>query len=219
MTIITLSRQHGSGGDEVAHRVCDLLGYSYFDKQMLTGVAIEAGLSSDETTDFSIDNYRTHNFFDRMLVGWRAPHTIAQSETWQEELLKSSETPDSVEQNATLVEKTLHLAYNEDDIVIVGRGGQACLKNRPNVIHVRIVAPLEDRINRVQTRQDLDFSTAKNLIQKRDRASAAYLKRFYNVDWTNPLLYHLIINTGFLTIDAAAQLVVTAVKSLSSPDS
>lgn len=219
MTIVTLSRQHGSGGDKIAHRVCDLLGYSYFDKQTLAAVAAKAGLSSNEIIDFSIDTYRARNFFDHLLVGWRAPHTIAQSQTWQEELLESSGTLLSVEQNVRLVEKTLQAAYEEGNIVVVGRGGQACFKDKPNVLHVRVVAPLEDRISRVQNRQNLDASAARNLILKRDRASAAYLKRFYDVDWANPQLYHLVINTGFLTFETAAQLIVLAVNSLSSNDS
>lgn len=215
MTIVTLSRQYGSGGDEVAHQVCNLLGYSYFDKQMLVAVAAEVGLSKDEIVDFSIDSYRARTFFDHLLVGWRAPRTIAQSQVWQEELLEDFDTLLSVEQNVALVENALKTAYEQDNIVIAGRGGQAYFENRPNILHVRIVASLESCIHRVQKRQNISFSAARNLILERNRASAAYLERFYDVDWANPQLYHLVINTERLSVDVATQLIVTAVNSLS----
>ena len=51
MAVITISRQYGSGGDEIASRVCELLGYRYFDKRMMAQVASEAGLSSKEVID------------------------------------------------------------------------------------------------------------------------------------------------------------------------
>ena len=58
MAVVTISRQFGSGGDEIADRVCKLLGYHYFDKALMRRIATEASLSPTEIVDFSEDNYK-----------------------------------------------------------------------------------------------------------------------------------------------------------------
>ena len=66
MTVITISRQYGSGGDEVALRVCEMLEYRYFDKMLMRQVASEVGFSAGEIVDFSEDNYKVRSFLDRL---------------------------------------------------------------------------------------------------------------------------------------------------------
>ncbi|NTU63534.1 MAG: cytidylate kinase-like family protein [Chloroflexi bacterium] len=100
------------------------------------------------------------------------------------------------------------------NVVIVGRGGQAVLRNEPGVLHVRIEAPLDTRIHRVQLREGLTFEAAREVVAERDRAAADYLKRFYGVDWSDSLLYHLILNTGRWGIESASRLIVNAVSQL-----
>jgi cytidylate kinase len=112
------------------------------------------------------------------------------------------------------VQSAIRAAYKHDKVVIVGRGGQAVLRNDPGVLHVRIEAPLETRIHRVQLREGLTFELAREVVAERDRAAADYLKRFYNVDWSDSLLYHLIINTGRWGIESASRLIVNAVSQL-----
>jgi cytidylate kinase len=55
---------------------------------------------------------------------------------------------------------------------------------------------------------------AQALIEANDDASADYLKHFYDVDWSDPLLYHLVINTSKLALDQAARLIVEAARQL-----
>ena len=67
MAVITISRQYGSGGDEIAARVCELLGYRYFDKSLMAQVAADAGLSESEIVDFSEAGYRSQNILNRLV--------------------------------------------------------------------------------------------------------------------------------------------------------
>ena len=53
MAVVTVSRQFGSGGTQIAGRVCELLGYRYLDKVLMTQVAVESGLSGKELVDFT----------------------------------------------------------------------------------------------------------------------------------------------------------------------
>ncbi len=78
MPVITISRQYGSGGKDIAARVCEILGYSYFDKNLMARVASEVGLSEDEVLDLSEDNYKMRSFLERMFGRRRTG-----AEAWQ----------------------------------------------------------------------------------------------------------------------------------------
>ena len=67
MAIITISRQVGSGSEEIASQVAKLLGYRQFDKRLMIQAAAEMGLSESEVVDFSEENYKTAGFLDRLL--------------------------------------------------------------------------------------------------------------------------------------------------------
>ncbi len=213
MTVITISRHYGSGGDEVAARVCELLEYRYFDKRLMAQLASEMGLAPTEVVDFSEDNYEIRGFLDR----WRGPRVVAQIETWQKDetgtVTRAVEKLDEAD-SINLVQGTIQAAYKYGNIVIVGRGGQAILKDKPGVLHVRIQAPLDARVLRLHQRENFSLGWAQDVAIKHDRAAADYLKRFYNIDWADPLLYHLMINTGRWSIEAAAQLITKAVSYL-----
>lgn len=206
MAVITISRQYGSEGDKIAANVCQILGYQSFDKQLMMKVAAEVGLTEGEVVDFGEDQHQVRSFLDRLLGN--PPLLMTQARTWSE--VKVIDAADSI----PLVQSIIRAACKHDNVVIVGRGGQAVLRNDPGVLHVRIEAPLETRISRVQLREDLTFELARDVVAERDRAAADYLKRFYNVDWSDSLLYHLIINTGPWSIEAASRLIVTAVSQL-----
>lgn len=218
MSVITISRLYGSGGDEMAELLRKNYGYRIFDKFILAEAAYDAGLSEQEIVDYSEDQYKTQNFFER-LFGRSRP--VAQMSTWVEvkggvritENLSLSE-----DQALRFVRKAVLSAYELDNMVIIGRGGQVILKDRPNVLHVRVEAPLEERLRRVRSEAQFasrSFSdsvearrAAQDLIDTRDAASSDYLKRFYNVDWSDSSLYHLILNTGKLSIEQAAGVII-----------
>jgi CMP/dCMP kinase len=206
MAVITISRQYGSEGDEIAAHVCQILGYQAFNKQLMMKVAAEVGLTEGEVVDFTEDQHRVRGFLDRLLGA--PPLIMTQSHTWSE--VKLIDEADSI----PLVQSIIRTAYKHGNVVIVGRGGQAVLRSDPGVLHVRIEAPLETRVDRVHLREGLSYELARDIVAQRDWAAADYLKRFYNVDWADSLLYHLILNTGRWGIESAANLIVNAVSQL-----
>jgi cytidylate kinase len=221
MTVITISRQFGSYGDEIANKLCEILGYQYFDKYLMMQAATAAGLSEQEIVDYSEENYKVRNFFERMLGG---PQTVAQIRVWKEDA-QGARAPESIalteEIALGLVQKAIHYAHGLGNVVIVGRGGQVILQNEPDVLHVRIEAPLETRLLRVReqwqpftTRVDLRRA-AQDMILEKDAISADYLQHFYNVRWDDSSLYHVIINTDKLSIDQAAHMLAQLVKEFS----
>ncbi len=215
MAVITISRQYGSGGDEVATRVCEILGYRYFDKTVMAQVASEVGLSDNEIVDFSEEKHTVRNFLDRLLYG---PRVVAQVRTWKQDTtgaLSSTVEALTEPKAIAMVRCTIEHAYTEDNIVIVGRGGQAILQEKLGVLHVRIEAPWNMRVQRIVDQGDAPgLAAAEDLAQQKDKTAADYLKRFHNIDWSDSTLYHLVINAGKWHIQAMANLIVNAVSQM-----
>jgi cytidylate kinase len=196
--------------------VCKLLGYRYFDKTMLAQVAADLELSEAEAVDFSEDNYKIQGFLERIL-GWSRPEAVAQVKSWTVDVT-GAKTPTVINldeaHSTTLTRITIERAYEHGNIVIVGRGGQAILKDRPAALHVRIVASFNARVQRLHDRANMSYGGAKDTALKHDFASAEYLKRFHDIDWADPMQYDLVINTSRLSLETAAQLIIQAVASL-----
>jgi cytidylate kinase len=222
MNVITISRQFGSGGDEIAERVCHATGFHLFDKYILAKAALESGLSEQELIDYSEDHYKVKNFLHRLLGRSR---TLAQVRIWKEDAsgVRSTEEMRFSEEDAlALTLKAVQTAYKVGSMVIMGRGGQVILKGEPDAFHVRVIAPLEDRLLRLRNSPIMAGQTfassvearraAQDLVEANDAASADYLRNFFGVDWADPLLYHLVINTGKVSLEQAAHLIIQAVK-------
>lgn len=214
MTVVTFSRQLGSGGDEIAMRVCDLLGYRYFDKRLMIEVAAEVGLSEHEIIDFSEDRYEVRNFFSRLFrAGPRSTTTVP---IWQEDLRwRQLDADHSVE----MVRHTVLAAYSTGNMVIVGRGGQAILGEKRDVLHIRVIAPMSERIKNLQRQGMTGIADIKVKINQQDRATAEYLSRFHNIQVDDPTLYHLVINTGRMDAEAAAHMIAAAAQKLPAHES
>lgn len=208
MAVITISRQFGSGGTEIALRVSELLGYSYLDKLILSQVATEAGISYSDVTGFSEEYATMDNFLLRVLTP--GPHTFVKFSVRQRDA-SGEETSSTVQLNdarcAALVRNAVHTAYQHGDAVIVGRGGQATLQDQPGVLHVRIEAPLKTRVLRIQEREGLGVKESLDLARRHDKATAHYVRHLFGIRWDDPSLYHLVINTGKWELEAAAQLI------------
>jgi cytidylate kinase len=216
MAVVTISRLYGSGGDEVAAQVCEHTGYRYLDKQLMASIASEVALAEVQLSDIAEGTYKGRNLLDRLL---RPSSRLSAGEirAWTSDTrgARSSRIEKLDEQAAVeLVSATLQAVYRRGDIVILGRGGQMVLRDQPGVLHVRIEAPLETRVRRVQAQEGLSQPEARQKALESDRAAANYLKRFYGVDWVDPLLYHLVINTGWCELASATRLVCTALKDL-----
>lgn len=210
MAVITISRQYGSGGTEIALRVCDLLDYRFVDKEIIARAVDEVGLTSGEVVAFTEHHSKMRMFVDRLL--YPGPNVVAEvavrglgdgQETLAVEELDKAEA-------LKLVRSAIHAGYKNGNAVILGRGGQAILGELPGVLHVRIVAPMRDRVLRIQERAHIDMERAHQLALRRDRKRYEYLRDLFGVDINEPTLYHLVVNTGKLEIEDAAQVIVHA---------
>jgi cytidylate kinase len=221
MAVITISRQYGSRGNEIALRICEMLGYHFFDKKLMAAVAREMGLAPSEIVDFTEDNYQMQGFLERLFNQGHS-RVITQMGVWWEATGSGvTEEVAGLDEayGLNLMQSTIQTAYQKGNVVIVGRGGQAILRDKPDVLHVRIVAPYDVRVQHLQEQRNFSYGEAKDAVIKHDRASAEYLNHFYDIDWNDPILYDLVINTHKLKVEAAARLIINAISHLPPAES
>jgi cytidylate kinase len=101
----------------------------------------------------------------------------------------------------------------KNNVVIVGRGGQILLKDLPGVLHVRVIAPFDVRVRRIMEQQGIKEKQAFRLLRRSDEDSAGFIQSFFKLDWEDPSLYDLVINTQKLSVDSAIMMILEAIQA------
>lgn len=200
---VTISRQAGCGALVVAEKLAKLLQtqspkgappWTVFDRNLMDKVLEDHHLPARLAKFLPED--RASQLQDIMddLFGWRP-------------------TSGTVVQHAS--ETILHLA-EMGRVILIGRGGNVITSKLPNVFHVRLVAPLEKRIEHAHEYYAMSKKAARDFILREDVGRKRYLGKYFNVRIDDPLLYHLIINTGLVSFNDAAQMIAEAMANRSS---
>ena len=202
--IITVSAPLGAGGDQVAQRLAGRLDLPFVDRAIPAAVAEQ--LSVPISAAQARDEQREHGAL-RLLIS--AANT---------EPLFGLEVPgidfDDEDQFGLATEAALWKRAATTGGVILGRAGAVVLAGHPRAVHVRIVASRATRSRRVQEYGGLGEPEASRLIDRTDRARAAYADHLYGADLSDPGLYDVIVATDKLSIEDAAE-VVTAFLAVS----
>jgi cytidylate kinase len=197
--IITISRQYGAGGAELAKRVGERLGWRVADNEFVERVAARAGLTPEEVAE---REERPPGFLDRLawaLTSASAELTLASSET-----LAGLEEPQLVR----VTESVVGELAREGRVVLVGRGAAAVLGDAEGAIHVMVVSPVPVRIERICGRLDCDREAARRKVLEMDARRARYHREYYGREWADPVHFHVVLNTGYLGIEGAADILM-----------
>jgi cytidylate kinase len=178
MAIITISRQLGSLGSEAAAELARELHYSLMDKDTL----------DRELQSYGISGFNISRFDEKKPGLW---DSFSLEKTKYIHFLKSA---------------ILEFA-SRGDCIILGRASHAILQNIPETLHVRFIAPMEIRIERVKNRFSCDEKQAKQIIQQSDNDRAGFQKFFFDVNWKEPDMYDLTLNTGSFSLDRIVRII------------
>lgn len=217
--IITISRQEGSGGREIAQRLAKSLKFSYVDNQIIKLAAQQLGISEEELTE--LDNGLLSKVEDlRELVTQPMGSGAAGEDDTPTALSPAVERPAGWVDHQTrlqdyhnLIDSLIKDVARHGNAVILGRGANLALKGLPGVVNIFIHAPLKERIERLAYLERITPAEAARRIERIDAQRAAYVRRFYGVDWPSPDNYHLIINTSEISLATAAEMVCQFVKT------
>ena len=184
MSLVTISRQLGSLGTEIAREVAEKMNYEYVDKEKIGKILAAFGQGSEEFEEFDEK---------------RPP-------LW--DLLAILRTNFFISMEAAIYDMA-----RKGRVVIVGRGGQVLLRNHPGTLHVRIFAPFDLRVKRLVESERVDEKHAVRMLRQSDYDSAGYIHSFSNADWNDANLYDLMINTEKLSPATAVQMIIDFVHS------
>jgi len=210
--IITIEREYGSGGAEIARKVAERLGWKLWD-QLLTN-EIARRMQCDCQVVEEHEEKRDPLFYRLMRSFMRGSYEGSLNAP----RLNIADT-DCIREVA---EKVVKSAAEAGQCVIVGRGSAYYLQGRSDAFHVFVYAPLEEKVRRLQA-DGKSESEAVELAQTVDDDRAAFIKQYFGVDWPDRHKFHLMVNStvgeeaAVETILGSIALHETAAGSMSSP--
>lgn len=166
MAIVAIARERGAMGEIVAKELAKQMNYRFVDKRIVEERLEALGLSE-----------KNRQSFDEKKPGFFAAFTSAMDDYIR--CLKNILFEEAIQGNC----------------VFLGRGCQFLFKDIPGTVLIRLVAPLETRIQRVKEHMGLDDRSARLEVTHKDRDREQFNEHFFDVGWKNPENYHLTINT------------------------
>lgn len=198
--VITISNRYGCGAVAIAHVVAQRLDYEYVDEQLPVVVAKRlmtsaAAVESAEDAGTSVS--------ERMLraLEFGTPELRAlPRESFDEECLRE-------------VQEAVREYASHGNAVIVGRGANAILGRRPDVLRVFMYAPKDWRVHHIMDGHGVDERTAAAEVERIDRARMEYMRAYYGLTWSDPANYDLCIDTSAFGTQGSAEIIIRSVEA------
>lgn len=221
MAIVSLSRQLGAGGSEIAAGVAKALGLRVIDREAIDQAAMGAGVPEVALQELGYEGRRglVRRILDTLKASPAIPSVV---EMQRRDAGTSLPMPRGIftparpllsvamDEYVRMVGMVIQDMAAEGNVLIIGRASQVILRDHPEALRVQVVAPLARRVEKRMRIEGLSQREATQAILASDQARADFLRRYYGVDWLDPQLYDLVINTGRTSIQTAVQLVVLA---------
>jgi cytidylate kinase len=201
VNIITIEREYGCGGGEIAQLVANRLGWKLWDQKLTEEIARLANCPKAVVQEREEKNdplyYRLFKSFMRGSYegAINAPKlNLVDSET----ILK-------------ITRRVVEHAAEKGNCVIVGRGSQQFLKDRPDTLRVFLYAPRENKVQRLLKRGKNE-KEAEELVDAVDRERADFIQKYFNVEWPARTIYHTMLNTS-IGEDCTANMILSLVQT------
>ena len=202
--VITVTRQYASGGSDVARLVAGQLDWTVIDNEFIDEVARRAGLPVEEVAHLE---ERAPGLLERLA------RTLALASP---EMFMATATAAAVEPDEAMIvqvtERVIAEAAAHGRVVLVGRGAQALLSQRPDALHVYVIAPKSWRVRHAIERLGLDPGGASKIVDETDHRRDQYVKTYYGRHRHDVVNYDLVVNTAKLGLDGAATVIVSEAK-------
>ena len=174
MSIVAMSETVGSGGTEIGRALARALGWEFADRDIITKAA---------------------ESFGEGVMDLR--HAIEEKPTLWDRFRQSQR------RYKAYVEAIVLEMAARDNVVLVGRASTVILGDVPHALRVRVIAPEPMRAQRMEREQGLTPEAALEFVRDADRDLASRVRFFYDLDWEDPLLYDVVLNTERLSVSRA----------------
>ena len=184
MAILTISREFRSGGQEVGSAVTERLRYDYVGKErILSDLKGQGERWIALLSEVDEDRPTIWDKFD-----------------WEYQGLMA------------LMESYIYDRAMDDSVVLVGRGANYLLQGIPHALHVRLTAPLEQRIDRVMRKDNVDRKNAVLLIEKMDNDRTSFIRANFHRDWYDLTAYDMVFNTAIQSFEEITEITCEALQ-------
>jgi cytidylate kinase len=199
--LITISRQYGAGGSEVARRIAAALAWRVVDNELVEQVAARAGLPAARVAE---REERVPTFVERLArtLAAATPDVFPPPDSARAVM----DMPEA--ELVRITEAVVAEIAAQGRVVLVGRAAPAVLAREADALHVKLVAPRPFRIQVAAARLCCDAAHAAATLDETDRMRARYIREYYRRDWEDPVNFHMVLNTGLLGFDGATEAVV-----------
>jgi len=199
--LITISREYGAGGSELAAVLGKRLGWRVMDHELIHELALRL-----ECEDAEVEALSEHppSFFDRLAASAAvtAPESAFHAAPWSTD----------ADRLAAVTREVLLEAAGSPPLIVVGHGANCLFRDRPDVLRVRVTAPFDVRVRRVLERTGVPPAQAAAAVRHRDADRQHFLQRYYHTSISDSCACDLQINTGTIPLSAAAELVLALVR-------
>jgi cytidylate kinase len=183
--IVTVEREYGCGGSEIAHRLAERLGWKLWDELLTREIAHLAHCSQAVVEQ---REERTDPLYYRLLKSFMRGSYEGSLNAPKLGLVDS-------ENILKITQRVVLHAASKGECVIVGRGSQIFLSSRADTFRVFLYAPREEKVRRLLSRGKTE-KEAQELVDTVDRERAGYIEKYFRVQWPDRAIYHIMINTA-----------------------
>lgn len=199
-TVITIGRQFGSGGHEIAEKVAEHFGIKCYDKELLSRAAKESGFCEEMIANH--DERPTNSFLYNLVM-----------DTYSFGYNSSSFLDIPISHKVFLAQfDTIKKIADEGPCIIVGRCADYALADYKNSVHLFITGDEKSKTERIMERYQLTEAKAKEMINKKDKQRQSYFNYYSSKKWGRADSYDLCINSSVLGMDGTVDLIVQYVK-------
>src|SRR5258708_2152320 len=183
--VITIEREYGCGGGEIAQKVANQLGWKLWDQLLTEEIA---RLANCPKSVVEVREERNDPLYYRLFESFLRGSYEGSINAPKLNLVDS-------ETILRITKRVVEHAAERGNCVIVGRGSQQFLKNRPDTIRVFLYAPREDKVRRLLARGKSE-EEGEQLVDTVDRERADFIQKYFNVEWPDRSIYHGMLNTA-----------------------
>jgi cytidylate kinase len=182
--IVTIEREYGSGGGEIAQLLAKQLGWKLWDNLLTEEIA---RLAECPKAVVELREERTDPLYYRLFKSFLRGSYEGSINAHKLKLVDS-------ESILKFTERVVQHAAKTGNSVIVGRGSQQFLKNRQDTLRVFLYAPREDKLRRLLAHGKSE-KEAEQLVDTVDQERADFIQKYFQVEWPDRAIYHTMINT------------------------
>jgi cytidylate kinase len=207
--VVTFSNQIGANGGSIARAVAEKLRFRYYDWEVLSQAAAEAGVSPEVVAVAAAE--RAPNLLERMMRRLAAAPDVEETPTPPAGQRQSIFTSDDYRQ---FIEHVVRELAQRGEAVIVGHASQFVLTDRPGVLRVLLYGSVEQRVRRLSATQGTNPDLARQTVTQSDRQRSDFFKRTYHGDWLDARTYDVALNTDRLTVELARDMIVACAREV-----